>query len=549
MGGVINLITQRPYEPFAGSLQTRYGTHGDLTVDGSAGLKRGNAELSLTATRMASNGYDFTPATRGHTAPPYRNYTLQPKLTYAWGEGTRLTLSGRIFQEDQRDEANYIAAPDTVPARERTLLTDAGLSSTFERAFSPGLSWTLKGYATRYEKTSRLRDEQADSALPGTSFDQRLYKAETFVKMQGGAHALIVGAGGAHERVGSDYVAGGEHQASSGFAFAQEDWKPLEAFTLQTSVRFDAHQDYEAHLGPRVAALYRPWSWLGLRASAGNGFKAPTSQELYLDFTNAQVGYTVFGATGAQAGLERLQEQGQIDHTLAGPPLGELKPENSWSFNAGAEVSAGRKASAKVNLFRNNVTDLIESAPIAFKTNGQRVYTYFNLNRIHTQGLETEASYKPFRGLSLGAGYQFLIAEDDDVLDQIAREAIFKPRDAGPGFRPVQRVEYGGLFNRSRHTANVKAEFDTGKPGFAASLRGIFHGRYGYADMNNNGILDADNEYATGYTELNLTLTQRLSRFASMQAGVTNLLDRHAPAPSATLPGRLLYAGIQLQYF
>jgi outer membrane receptor for ferrienterochelin and colicins len=564
LGGVINLVTQRPTDPLSGSFHVRYGpepgsvttrrpggTYGDVSVGAGVGVKRGEVEASLLADRMTSRGYDLTPSERGQTAPRYQNYTLQPKAVYAWTEDTRLTASGRFFHEDQRNEANYVLNNTAVPSNERSVLNDGSASATLEHALSPLVSWTLKGHANHYRKTTDLSAAQGDSALSATFFGQRYYKSESFLRVESGRHALVLGGGGAADVVSSDYVAGGEKQAASGFAFAQEDWKPREEFTLQASARFDAHTDYQSHLSPRLAALYRPWSWLGLRASVGNGFKAPTSQELYLDFTNAQVGYTVFGATGAQAGLERLRAQGDIDTSivLQAPELGALRPENSWSFNLGAEVSVGPDAQAKVNFFRNNVRDLIETAPVAVKTNQQSVYTYFNLNRIHTQGMETEVSCRPARWLSLSAGYQFLIAEDEDVLARIEDGTILKPRSDGTGFRPVQRVEYGGLLNRSRHTANAKMEWNTGKPGFLASLRGIYHGRYGFGDLNANGILDDDREYAPGYLEVNVTATQKLSRFASVQAGVNNLLDRHAPAPAPTLPGRLYYAGVQLQYF
>lgn len=548
LGGVINVVTRRPTEPVALSFKSRYGSNRSLDLGGGVESKLDSTELYFAADRMSSDGYDLTPAERGQTAPRYENYTLMHRAAHTWEDGTRLVGSARFLHETQRNEADYLTGDAPRPARDQSVLRDGNAAVALERSLSPTLSWALKGYAARYEKNSRLAAASDDSVLSATLFDQRYYKVETFMKADGETHALNMGGGGALESVRADYVAKGAHEAWSGFAFLQEDWKPDPRFILQTSARLDAHRDYAAHVSPRVAALYKPMPWLGIRASAGNGFKAPTTQELYLDFTNPQVGYTVFGATGARAGLERLREQGQIQSELRDDDFGTLRPENSWAFNAGAEIAAGKRLSARANVFRNNVRDLIESAPVAVKTNGQSVYTYFNLNRIHTEGVETDATVKPTGWLTLGAGYQFLVAEDDDVLSRIAADSVFKVGDNGR-VRPVQRSEYGGLFNRSRHSANLKMDFDSGKPGFSASLRGIYHGRYGYGDLNGNGILDDDREYASGYLELNVTLTQKISRFASLQAGADNLLDRHVPAPTPTLPGRLLYAGLRLQYF
>ena len=60
-------------------------------------------------------------------------------------------------------------------------------------------------------------------------------------------------------------------------------------------------------------------------------------------------------------------------------------------FGCGVEVEPVDGLVVKVNGFHNEVRDLIETQPVAVKTSGQQVFTYFNLDRIYTRGVEAEA--------------------------------------------------------------------------------------------------------------------------------------------------------------
>jgi outer membrane receptor for ferrienterochelin and colicins len=556
LGGVINLVTSRPSEPLSMSVRARYATHNTLTTGAMAESKRGRMGWSLLADRTSSSGYELTPATAAHTAPAYENYTVQPKAVYE-GENATLTFSPRLFWESLRNQGVYFAGPDsaqdTLTGRDRGSLLDVGASAAWEQRFSEHATATFKLYGTRYRTDASLRSaDGSDSVISATRFDQRYYKAETFAENRLGNHRVLLGGGGIWESVVADRVDGGERVAYSGFFFGQEEWAPTRRSQILASGRVDAHGDYATAVSPRVAGMVRPLSWLAFRASVGKGFKAPTFQQLYMDFTNPQVGYSVFGATNVAEAVDELEGQGQISVRVRALEDYELKPEHSWSYNLGVEADAGRLFSAKVNLFRNNVRDLIETLPVAAKTNGQSVYTYFNLSRVHTYGLETEATARPARGVTLSAGYQFLVAEDEDVLDSIARRAIYK-RGATGVVRPVQKAEYGGLFNRSRHSANLKAEIEAPR-GFTASLRGSYRGRYGYADANGNEILDSDSEYIPGYFLWNLAASQAVGRWSTLEAGVENLFDHREQAAIAamptyapSMPGRRLYAGFRIR--
>jgi outer membrane receptor for ferrienterochelin and colicins len=92
--------------------------------------------------------------------------------------------------------------------------------------------------------------------------------------------------------------------------------------------------------------------------------------------------------------------------------------------------------------------------------------------------------------------------------------------------------------------ANVKVFYELPKQGLSANLRGIYRGRYGFADRNGNVVLDADNEYVQGYTLWNAAVSKRMNAFL-LQLGVDNLLGHTDPQYIPNLAGRLWYASLR----
>ena len=108
----------------------------------------------------------------------------------------------------------------------------------------------------------------------------------------------------------------------------------------------------------------------------------------------------------------------------------------------------------------------------------------------------------------------------------------------------VKLSKYGGLRNRSRNTANIKLFYEHAKTGWPGSLRSIYRGRYGFADLDGNLILDADNEYIRGCTVWNISTAKTL-RNVTLQTGVDNLTGYTDPRFIPTLAGRLRCASVR----
>ena len=184
---------------------------------------------------------------------------------------------------------------------------------------------------------------------------------------------------------------------------------------------------------------------------------------------------------------------------------------------------------------------------MALKVNGQSVYSYRNVTRAYTQGLEADARYLLTPRLTVSGGYQLLFAKDKAVVDKLEAGEVFRKDPQTQETERVQPQDYGGLYNRSRHSLNLKVFYENQEAGWSASARGIYRGRYGFGDLNGNAILDADQEYVPGYWLVNVAAAKTFRQRLTVQAGLDNLLGYTNPTYISTLPGRLYYASIALE--
>ena len=543
LAGVINLISATPTAPWQAGGAVRLESHATTSTTADVALNQGGVRGVLTFSTLRSGGYDLAPATPAPTTPSYTDYAANGRLEVPLTERLRWHVRGRLAQQDQREGTNVSLPAGSQPLTGLGLRNEWSLGTDLEQRFGFGMKATARVYTSRFQTETELG---TDDGLTQSRFDQQYHKGEVQVDaLLGAKHLVTAGGGYIAESVEADRVRGAYRSAGNAFAFAQEQWLPSHAFEVTASARFDAPSDYASRFSPMLAALVKPTDRLRLRASVGSGFKAPTFQQRYLDFTNAPAGYSVFGATDLAAVLDELEEQGLVSrYEDAFTPGAPLRPERSFSINVGTEVAPREGFHISANVFRNAVSDLIEIAPVAELTNGRQVYSYFNLDRVRTQGLELGATINPLRTLSVTARYQYLDAVDRDALADVQAGTVYRREDGRD--RPVRPDEYGGLFQRSRHSGSVEVRGTWPRPDVTVSVRGVYRSRYGDYDRNGNLVLDDASEYVPGYALWHVTLTHAVTDWLTVQGGVNNLLDYTDPGRVPSLPGRVLFGGLRL---
>lgn len=547
LAGVINIITRRPRAGLRVSSSVRFESN--QTTDLSSAIEIGGEKIGgrIQVNRFSSGGYDLTPNIIGLTAPGFSDYTLAGRFTFEPSDRTLINTNVRIARQSQSNTLGFKDGGTIFEFTEEADREDWNVSPRVRQRIGNNLIATAKGHLSSFSTRSILAAVTDEGAPDQINFRQMYRKGELQLDLiLGSQHLLTLGGGFISESVTTERVTGGRRSNEDKFVFGQHQWLPFDWLHITTSGRLDAHSDYDTRISPKLAALFIADKSTRIRASVGSGFKAPTFQQLYMDFTNPVAGYSVVGATDIDAAIQRFEDLGQIQFFLSDlASVGEIRPEKSFSINLGVERELGERLSIELNLFRNQVRDLIETLPVATKPNGQNIFTYVNLNRIFTRGLDTDIRFRFDEHWSFGIGYQFLDTGDKEVIDEIEAGSLFKRVNGRD--RRVRREEYGGLFNRSRHSGILRITFVDARRGLTAALRGLYRSRYGLGDLNGNLILDDRSEYVPGYLTLNLTVTKTISNSVSGQIGIRNMLGETNVEQIPSLPGRLVFGGLSIE--
>ncbi|MBO6794555.1 MAG: TonB-dependent receptor [Balneolaceae bacterium] len=549
LAGVINIITEKGSKPFTLDVNGRYGSHSTYDAGLNGTFKKDRLRGRFFGNYNGSSGYDLNDKTVAPTIPEYENITLSGGVNYRINSNLDFGISTRYYSEDQfyNDEISNGNSTDAIVGED--LQTDFSLSP--ELNFYLGNKFLLEtnAFLSTFESKSESIFTESGEIYFSDSFSQTLNKYESKASaFWNSDHSTIAGIGMNREDLTAEIYAD-VPGFNSYFMFGQHEWQASEKLSLIGGFRFDAHSEYRSQLSPKFSALYKANDKIQFRASFGGGFKAPDFRQLFLNFTNPIAGYSVFGTSTVVEGIERLEEDGQIEELYFSPSeITDIRAEESFAINAGSDLFVNDDIQINFNAFRNSINDLIETQRIALKTNGQSVFSYFNLNKVYTQGLETELKFQPsyFNGLRISLGYQYL-----DARRQITR--TFDRVENGVVVTKTEQV-YIPLYNRSKHTFNAKLYQYFEKSGIETGLRFMLRGKYWFFDYNDNGI-DEESEYVLNddnpfqNTIVNYSISKTFAERYKVQFGINNLFDFQDEIVLPSNPGRTFYTQININIF
>ncbi|THU37236.1 TonB-dependent receptor [Niastella caeni] len=547
MGGVINIITKKMPAAYTGQLRARIRRYNTVDVTAEASKQNDRWGWYLFANRLSTNGY-YTTDSISKAMPAYTAWTINPKLQFKISRSVELTLNTRFYIEEQKNNQGVQETGGLHLLKERTRNTDVNISPVLTYKPDDRNRLQVRNYLTAYQTKTTI-DYQPENTLYDESFFRQLFNRTEaqYDRSFSDAHTSTLGIGNIIETVEATRYDDG-NKLTQQYIFGQHQWMPSKQFNMVAGFRYDRHNQYSDRLSPKLALRWNINRRLWVQASAGGGYKAPDFRQLLLNFTNPVAGYSVFGTSVVAAGIARLQADGQISSLyMDAATIQNIKAESSVAFNASVAYNPFTRLNVQLNLFRNNINDLIDTRPIALKTNGQNVFSYFNYNKVFTQGLEFQTSYSLPFGLQLSAAYQYLDAKDVTVWDNIKAGKVYY-RDAATNVdKKVKRQDYGGLYNRSKHSGNIKLMYDNARFHYNISVRGIYRGRFGYGgDVNSNALLDDPAEYADGYTVWNVSAQQFFNKL-TIEAGMNNLF-KATNTYDPLLAGRQWYIGAALRF-
>lgn len=550
LAGVINIITEKPSASIA-SVNFHYASHHTFGVTAAGDVVNKKSSVQLFANRYSSSGYDLDKTLYGKTADPFHNYSFAVKYIYDFNARTALQSSVRMFTQQQFN--NYLINTGTQPnvVTGNSNETDWSFNNQLHHKMSESVKLIARLYATGYRNSSSVFLQKNDSLYDKSFLTQFLLKPELQLEIgRNQNEKLISGVGYYYETIDANRYAS-EKKLNGFYFFAQKEWLPLKNLNITAGIRADKNTFYKTQINPKLAVAYKPIQKLTINASVGTGFKAPDFRQQFLSFTNSLVGYTLLGANELNNGLITLKQQGQIDPSVdINPYLTDhtLLAEKSVGINIGFRYAIKNNNIITGNLFRNDIQNLIDRYNLPFtKINNQAIYSYVNLHKVFTRGFDVNMRHELTKQIELNAGYQYLDAKDKDIIDNIKNNKIVKRDPVTYMSSYVSPEEYGGLFNRSRHSANVQLMFSNKHHWLTASLRANYRGRFGYSDVNGDNILDDNREYVKGYVMLNASVSMAMRNGIRLQTGSDNILNHIDKDKLPNLSGRVYFINCSIK--
>ena len=368
VGGVINIIMQRPQEQMRGSVASTAGSYGYQSYQGSVNGTKGGVGFAGDAKIERGRGdyqYYFddgsTRTLLKRDDSDFRIFNTGAKVSGAAMPSLNYFASTR-YADAERGSPNGVSSTTNMNLarlRDRDVFAQAGVDWTGNANFVPRLNSSFHyGHETYVDPTYASDDYYFNRTLT-VSPEVRF----SFLPALKG----IAGADIARASIVSDIVAEKVRNAQSVF-LSTEHLIPINSefvsdVIFYPSIRYDRYSDVTSDVSPKLginAGIFHSPN-VRLRASYGKSFRMPTFNEMYFKY--------------------------------GGNPL--LQPERSLAFDAGVAATYGdfHRFSGEANYFSINTRDRI-----VWSLDPDFNYTPKNIREVATTGFELIAGWKTADG-------------------------------------------------------------------------------------------------------------------------------------------------------
>ena len=549
MAGVINIITDASITiPLQASL--RYGTY--QTVD--AGINNAFSTKRVFYqgfyNYFNTNGYSIRPNSTSRVTTPITRFTLNQQLKVNLTENTNLSFGLRLTDEKIKNNISVNNGGATINSNGKENNSDQNINLTLNHRFSNALKTSFRGYFTEYNARQDLVTLSGDPYYDLLNHSFQRIENQTDWNYNKKLNILF-GAGAVWEGVKSSrYDSENVRKKNSiQYGFTQLEWTPNDKLILIGGVRFDKNETYASAFSPKMSALYKINSKHKIKLSIGQGFKAPDFRQIYLDFTNAAAGsYSVFGTAQAQQVISTLMTLGQIGVLYDNYyQLKSLKPEYSNGVHLTWDYEPNSKNFFSLQFFRNDIRNLIQVQQVGAYTTGAQIFSYLNIGRAFTQGIEVEAKHKVSNNLFISGAYQYLLTGDKDQIEQIKSGKVYK-RDVNGYSQILSLNDYVGLPNNSTHKVQLKFNY-TNSAGLFANFRAMYRSSWAVNNTNGNEVFDNGDELAKGFVSLHTSIGKDYRNGISLQLGCDNISNYVDASNLPNLPGRTYFGTFKYQIF
>jgi vitamin B12 transporter len=423
VAGVIDISTARPerdgiehrFEAEAGRYDTQRGAY-------TLAARTENVDAAFTLQGLTTDGFSAAERRVGNTERDgYETVRGSFAATIYASDTLRFVASGFVQDEDGDFDSGF-----PIEDAPNTFATDSwGLRAGVEADIGP------VEHRLAYSRFDIDRTTREVSAFGASRFDADGQRDRVeYLGRWGVDPALAVqfGADYARERAETRFDSGGFVSESGRLrdwiagGFVQAIWIPIDPLTLNATLRYDHHSEFDGYVTGRASAAYVLPGETILRASAGRGFRPPSLNEL-------------FGPFGANP---------------------DLDPETSRSFDAGLEQPfAEGRARLAATLFWIEVEDRIEFLPDGYaQADG----------RDRSRGVELAGTWAVTERIALTGAYTYTEAEraDGTRRNRVPRHDLVLGAEAVP----VERLTIGASMQRVADVVDRTGTLPPGTPDF-----------------------------------------------------------------------------------
>lgn len=389
IGGVVNIVTAEPTEALQGSLDAEAGARGTTYFRGGIGGAGDRLSWRLAASRYSTHG--FSAYATGTEDDGYANTGLSGRLNLKLTDAVSLDL--RSVWSDGRADFDAWNGDSRDYGNTRELVAYAGLNFDL-------LAGRLRnriGYA--WTDTDR-QNYNPDTLVQPLTFDakgqnRRWEYQGTFAVTETLNTTFGIESERAEMKTRSPSAwdlnpAFGKGEAGIDSVYGQAQWtlmgRGLNGLTLTGGLRYDDHQQYgDQVLGQVAAAWALNEGDTVIRASWGQGFRAPGLYELYSEYGNLTLQPEEFNSW--EVGVEqRLFNRAVVSATY---------------FNRQAD-----------NEIRYNGCDFGTTDPLCTVNGVGRWGYYKNVQKTKAQGVELVGRIDVTKRLNLSGNYTWTDAQN-----------------------------------------------------------------------------------------------------------------------------------------